>query len=412
MQKKSTKYYHAKLVTELSSLRKGRGLSPAKMTRCATLREVAARAARADDNGITNSQIHNLLLAEIAKLPHNTPLTALRFAFSLAEEARNLDTLQQRRQALAHLLGKHPDTIIRYENQAINDLALHLEELDAATRQKSPVQAGTPVNPNHQHMGIMRDTATLNLSGLLPVANRASELVGYLEQSQRPFLEATVVLKLVSCSRGDDWYRFEMRYTFTGVRSTFRLAVVTDREDGEQLLTRGLIDEFHNINLNDSVDPAQEMRVIMNSARFIAHNHESKSQKLFRLHELDSPQADRLLRSAGGPLKSQCRFLEISIPSEWQNGDITYEYRSAFNLRDDIHYAFWYAPSMMFVKKLVFDYSDFPGVDTWDFIVMPFLGNLVGESTRNLHSFTAHPNNWIMPGHGIALVWEAKGAKS
>lgn len=405
MHKNSTKYPN-KIIKELSLLRKGRGVSPAKMTYCSLLREIAAGAIGVDSNSITNSQAHNLLLAEIAKLPSTPPSMALRYAFSLAEEAKNFGSLTQRRAALAKALNKHTDTIIRYENQAIGELAQYL--VDSHNTALKPL-----TSPSHsvtilesQHRNIMRDTVILNLPGFLPVANRAHELVDLLEQSQRPFLEMSVEIKFLPSSRGNNWYRLEARYAFSGTRNMFRIAAVMDSRDGERLMTHGLIDEFHE--LNNKIDPTQEMRSIINTSCFIAYNHSAKSRKLFRFKELEPMQTDRLIQSIGEPLKAQCRLLEVIIPSKWQEENITYEYRSTLNLRDDIHYAYWYAPSMMYVKKLVFDYSDFPGVDSWNFIVMPFLGNLVGEGVRTPYSFVAHPNNWIMPGHGIALVWEAK----
>ncbi len=136
-------------------------------------------------------------------------------------------------------------------------------------------------------------------------------------------------------------------------------------------------------------------------------NHRQGSQKLFRFQELEQGQADRLLQSTGKPLKAHCRFIEVTIPPQWQAEDVVYEYKNVLNLRDDIHYAYWYAPSMMYLKKLVFDYSSFPNIESWNVVAMPFLGHVGRESTRGSHSFVVHSNSWIMPGHGVALMWEA-----
>lgn len=395
-------------MAELSLLRKGQGISTAKLHSATLLRDIAAYANNVDSNSLTNSQVLNFLLTEITKLPHTPNFSALRYAFALEKEAKAYPTLSQRRKLLAQKLNKHPDTIIRYENQAIDELAARLQE--AATKPEHTIRAfGTfPPAPSQDvstQKNIMRDTAVLNIAGLLPVANRAPELVNYLEQSQRPYLEMNVEIKFLPSNRGKDWYRLEVKYTFSGMRDTFRLAIVIESEDGERLMTQGLVDDFYK--LNNQIDPRQEIRSIINNSRFIAHNHTTHSQKLFRFHELAADRAHGLLESIGGPLKEQCRFLEIGIPLQWQNKDITYEYRSALNLRDDVHYAYWYAPSMMYLKKLVFDYSQFPRAHTWSFVVMPFLGNVAGESLRGDHTFTVRPNSWVMPGHGVALVWEA-----
>lgn len=399
MHKKYTKYY-LKLVAELSSLRKGNGLTPAKLQSKVIVREVMVRAQ--GSNNLTNSQIHNLLLIEISKLPASPAVAALRNAFCLENATKTHNTLFQRRQELASSLGKHPDTIIRYENQAIHDLALQLEEHGAA-----PVQSPQNTNIHQlQQTRALHATAVASLSGLLPIASHAPELVSYLEQSQRPYLEMNIDITFLPSPRGANWYRVETAYHFQGMRSAFRLAVVVDDEDGEYLIAQGLIDDFHK--LNDRIDPKREIRAIISGSRFTAYDRMAATQKLLRFHELDPTEVRLLLQSVGKPLKSYCRFLEVTIPPQWQKENINYEYRSAFSLRDDIHYAYWYAPSMMFLKKLTFDYSQFPSAPSWNFIVMPFLGNITAESTRTSHSFIAHPNNWVMPGHGIALMWEAK----
>ncbi len=407
MHKKGSKY-QSRLLAELASLRKGRGIAPTKMHDKIVLREAMARAIGVDGNGITNSQIHNQLLIEIAKLPHTTPFTALRFALSLADEVKGEETLLQRRRTLARMLGKHPDTVIRYENQALDALVLRLKELGEEAGYASEPQGSPADYRTLERLGVyrdvMRDTAVLSLSGLLPVADKASDLVHYLERTQRPYLDMTAEIRILPSNRGEDWYRLDVKYIFSGVRDTFRLVIVMNVEDGERLLAQGLVDDFHKIN--DQIDPRQEMRTILNSSRFVAHNHARNSQKLLRFQELQPDQVETLLQSAGNPVKARCRFLEVSIPRQWQSEDVTYEYRSTFSLRDDLHYVYWYAPNMMHIRKLIFDYSKFPDLDKWNFTVLPFLGNVAGDSVRGEHSFTVRPNDWIMPGHGFALVWE------
>lgn len=402
MQKGRTKY-HDKLVDELTLLRKVSGVTPAKMHYKIALRGIAARAIGVDDNKITNSQIHSFLLGEIAKLPPTTPFTALRHAFGLAEIMTTDGKLSQRRRALALDLDKHEDTVVRYENQAISDLAAHLEAASGNTRPRTRTQTNTSPTALHR---IIRDTVKLSLPGLLPVANRGPELLEYLEQSQRPYLETSVDIKLTPSSRGVNWYRLKVKYTFTGRRDTFRLAVVMNGEDGEQLLAQGLVDEFQK--LNDTIDPRQEIRTVRNNSRFMAYNPTLRSQKLFRFRELDPIQAQTLLQSTTRPLKAPLRVLEVKLPIPWQSEGIVYEYRSTFSLRDDIHYAYWYAPSMMFVKKISFDYSEFPQVDRFDFVTIPLLGNVTGNSTRKEYSFVVRPNSWVMSGNGIVAVWEVK----
>lgn len=389
---------------ELTSLRKGIGLSPAKLSHKSALREYFAQRMDMDSRSLTGSQVHNALLVEISKLPETASLIALQFAFSIVDQTRGSMSLLARRRLAAQKLGKHPDTIIRYEGRALQDLVAHLEGSSDNAEVYSVSGDALLTQKLNAQLEVTRNTAILSLTGLLPVGDKAAKLVGYLERSQRPYLNVEAEVKFLPSARGPKWYRVQVRYSFAGRRSTFRLAVVTNSEDGEQLIARGLVDEFHK--LNDQIDSRLEVRAIINGSRFMAYDPAANSQKLFRFHEIDKSEASRLLQSVGEPIRSQCRFLEIKIPTRWQVEGITYEYQSALNLRDDIHYAYWYAPSMMYVKRLIFDYSQFPGRDSWNFIVMPFLGNVTGESIRGAHSFIVRPDNWLMPGHGIALMWE------
>lgn len=405
MHKKYTKY-HMKLLTELILLRKGRGLTPAKLHNKMLIRDIMSRTS--STHNPTNSQVHNLLLEEIAKLPKGPITTALHYALNIADPAKESSTLFQRRSELASLLNKHTDTIIRYENQAFHELALLLEERDSNTPPTTSLKERTRPQPSQitAQTKIIRSTATASLTGLLPIGPRGPELITYLEQSQRPYLEVDITITFLPSPRGPNWYRIETAYKFQGLRDAFRLAVVTNDEDGEHLIAQGLIDDFYK--LNDHIDPKREIRGIINGSRFTAHDRTNNTQKLLRFRELSPTQTTLLLQSVEEPLNAHCTFLEVTIPLQWQREGIHYEYQSAFSLRDDIHYAYWYAPSMMFLKKLTFNYLEFPNASSWNFTVMPFLGAITSESIRTPHSFTARPNNWIMPGHGIALTWEPK----
>ncbi len=105
MQKRNARY-HTKLIEELQLLRKGGGLTLEKNRQGTPSSEVTARSLGVDVNGITNCQVYNLLLTEISKLPHTSSVKALRFAFSLAEDAKTVETLVKRRQLVARSLGK------------------------------------------------------------------------------------------------------------------------------------------------------------------------------------------------------------------------------------------------------------------------------------------------------------------
>ncbi len=391
------------LTKELTDLRKGVGLTPAKLTDKSTLRALISRLTDMSVVSLTNSQVHAFLMTEVARLATTRNGQALVNAFGLVEGAK--DSLSERRADFADKIHKHPDTIERYENQGLIEFTTHLSNLQPTYS----VAFSSTTTSYLQHLEEQalksREATTLGLSGLLSLERGAEELISFLESSPRPYLDANIDIIFQPSKRGDNWYRMVVAYTFQGKRETFRIAVVTTNEDGERLMKLGLVDEFHK--LNDTIEPTREIRALINSSRFTLRHTNSDQQKLLRLKILTPEQTKPLLQSVDEPLRGACRILEITIPHEWRTPETVYEYYSAINLRDDVHYAYWYAPSLMYVKKLTFDYSKFPSGDRWRFMALPFLGHIAGDVLdRNKQSFVLHPNSWIMPGHGIGLTWE------
>lgn len=391
------------LTKELADLRKGAGLTPVKLQQKRTIRELVSRVMNLPSASLTGSQIFAFLAAEIAQLNHTRNIAALSYAFGIG--MKKSETLSERRAALSRQLAKHPDTIERYENQGIAELSAHLISLQPTDLLTVPSSATAYVQHLEQQSIKARAATALGLSGLLSLERRAEELIGFLESSPRPYLDTNINIAFLPSERGKNWYRMVVAYTFQGYRETFRLAVVTTSEDGERLMKLGLIDEFHK--LNDEIDPTRETRHVINNNHVTLRHTETGQQKLVRFKEIAPVQAQQLLQSVGEPLLGRCRLLEAIIPPEWRVPDTIYEYYSSINLRDDIHYAYWYAPGLMYVKKLTFDYSKFPSAHKWQFMALPFLGHIAGDAlNRNQQSFELHPNNWIMPGHGIGLIWE------
>lgn len=403
VQKSYTPQSDAELISELADLRKGSGLTPVKLQYKPALRALVARLTNLPPVSITTSQVHAFLVTELAKVDSTRNGLALKNALGLGQE--NFDSLLARRAALGTELKKHPDTIERYENQGVIEFATHLMNLQTA--QNTPVMSGS--NGYLQHLeeqaSKARAATSLGLSGILSLENRTDELINFLESSPRPFLDTYIDIVFSSSERGKNWYRMAVTYTFQGRREAFRLAVVTTNEDGESLMKQGLVDEFHK--LNDTIDPTREMRGVINTDRLTLRNPATGRQKLLRFQEVGPKQTELILQSIGHPLLGSCRLLEIKIPPDWQTSETIHEYYSAINLRDDVHYAYWYAPSLMYVKRLSFDYSAFPEGERWQFMALPFLGHIAGDVlNRNQRSFVLHPNSWIMPGHGIGLTWE------
>ena len=244
---------------------------------------------------------------------------------------------------------------------------------------------------------------TIGLSSHLSLNERGEDLMQYLEQPRKPYLDATVHITLLPSTRGDEWYRFRMSYNFQGGRESFRVAVVLDSADGEQLMASGHVDDYHRLDNPDN--PRRDTKTIIASSKFIIRNSRRNSQRLLRFRELTSEQAARILSSTTKPLAKLCRLIEIDIPPEWQTKECTYEYLSWINL-PIASVAYWYSPTLMYLKKLTLDFSQFPDADKRDFFLLPFLGHAPGTVTEEKHLYILKLNSWIMPGHGIVLGWQ------
>ncbi len=401
VQKRYTKQLHIRLAKELASLRKGEGITPAKLQEKITLRTVAARATRVQLDSITNHQVYDFLLTEVGYLPNSPAFSALRNAFGITNTSGRLSF---RRAHLARELNKHTDTIERYENHGIDNLATALLERESSILKTTPSQTPSYVQELEKQTTALRQMVSTGLSAHLSLGSRSEDLIKYLELSRTPYLDTTVHLSFLPSSRGSQWYRFKLAYYFQGARNVFRVAVVLDSKDGEHLMQAGLIDDFHQ--LNDPTRATREISTIIANSKFILKDPSASTQKLLRLKELEPATALRLLRSADTSFAKPCRLLEIEIPANWQLPQVTYEYHSIVNLRAAEHYAYWYSPGLMFLKKLTFDFSQFPDADWWQFHVQSFMGHTTGTLLENERIYTLQSNSWIMPGHGISLVWQ------
>lgn len=394
----------AYVTKELAELRKGVGLTPVKLTDKSAIRALISRLTNLPVVSLTNSQIQAFLITEIAKITASRSGQALYNAFGLGGEGE--PTLSNRRAALARRLHKHPDTIERYENQGLAEFTAHLSNLQPTQAVSFSAAPTTYLQHLEGQAAKLRAATTLGLSGILSLDRGAEELIDFLESSPQPYLDTNIDITFQPSKRGSNWYCMTLTYTFQSSRETFRIAAVTINEDGERLMKLGLIDEFHKLNY--TLESMREVRSLINNARFTLRHAKSDQQKLLRPKLLAAEQIKPLLRSVGEPLQGPCHIFEITIPHEWRTPGTTYEYYSAIDLQlDDMHYAYWYAPSLMYVKRLAFDYSKFPNANKRQFMALPFLGHIVGDVLdRNKHSFVLHPNSWIMPGHGIGLTWQ------
>ena len=404
MQKRYTKILHAKLIRELALLRKGPGLAPAKISKMPALETIASHIANTPASSLTNHQIYNILITEIAHSPQDIYLDAITNALGIKS---SVPSLLRRRRELAEQLNKHPDTIERYENQGLANLASRLIERGHANNNSefsSPQIRTYHLQKLENYTETTRAIATLSLGSHLSVGEHAPSLLAYLQQTQRPYLDALVSINLSSSYRGHDWYKFRLKHTFRGIRETFRIAVVLDNEDGEHLMASGLIDDFHKLIHPD--DLRQDIKTIIANSKFLLRNPENNTQKLLRFEELDASAAQRVFQSAATHFARPCRLLEVTIPLEWQTPEIIYEHQSTLHIKSDVQYAYWYSPGMMQLRKLTFDFSEFPDADKRHFFVQTFLGQVSGTFHQDKNLFTLDRTTWVMPGHGLALIWQ------
>ena len=389
---------HTRLLEELLGLRKGSGLTPQKLQQTLLLRSVVGQILHTQADSITNNQIYDFIVTKTSSLPRTNPTLALRYALGIEVSG---DKLADRRLRLATILKKHSDTVERYENQAFELLADELLEVASSGTSTKVALHDYPQQFEEKTKSI-REMTILGLTSHLSIGNMADDLMKALEIPYRPYLNASVHLTFLPSDRGNDWYRFQLVRNFQGMRSTFRVAVVLHESDGELLLNAGLVDDFHKLNSSDR--PEREIKTIIATSKFTIRHQRTK--KLLRLRELDAATTKRLLRSTNHPPLEMCWILEVTIPTEWQQPDVTYEHQSVINLRTSEHYAYWYSPGLTYLKKLTVDFSQFPEADKWSFFVQPFLGNMSGQFDATKHLFTVTSGHWILPGHGIVLIWQ------
>ncbi len=390
-----------KLIQELTPLRKGGGIAPHKLGAASTIRNIAARAAATAVDSLTDNQVYNFLLLELSHLPNNDATLAFKNALGIDTPYKRLSS---RRLDLAETLAKHPDTIERYENEGMHYFAAQLLEKDLLTQTKGASQLSPLYLQDVEAQAkIARTMTTIGLASHLSLTSHGDDLMKYLETPRKPYIDATVSIMLLPSSRGSDWYRFRLSYSFQGGREGFRVAVVLNNMDGERLMADGLVDDYHRLDHPDN--PGRDIKTIIASSKFTIRNSRTNTQKLLRFREMESAQTARVLKSTSRPLASSCWLLEIAIPYRWQTKECTYEYLSWISLQI-ASVAYWYSPTQMFMKKLTLDFSQFPEAYRRDFFILPFLGHDPGTVVEEQYLYVLNLNDWIMPGHGIVIGWQ------
>ncbi len=390
------------LFRELLQFRKGRGLTHWKLNEAVQLKRVVARHIGLPEKELSAGQLHAYLLYEVGRLEIGPVTEALRHAFAINWKG-NHRTLTERREDLALQLGRHPDTVKAYENQAIKELAHRLGRTDEKDVSPGRLATTTVEQPTPSHLKALRNAATESLTGLYSLGKNGSKILQTLGRST-PFLDVDYVCWLSPSERGPEWYKFIINYKFRTTRTTFRLGTCASPLDTGTLMATGVVDDI--IQFDDGTDLSKELQsVLVENWRLVAYDSQRDISKVLPFSELSKHETKKLLDGIWQLDPANCRILEVTVPEAFRNGNVTYEIRATMELGAD-GYAFWEAPSLMFLNTITIDLSGFSGQDTPRFSVKPFLGNLfpaVVESERRV--FHLSVNSWITSGHGVAIIW-------
>ena len=404
--KKNSKKENYTLQKEIYSLRKGEGLTALKFERLSLLPAVIAAALDTPPQNTSIQQLQTYLIHEIDTLPGELEVTALRNALALGWKTPG--TLAKRRQTLAYRLSKHTDTIKAYENRAITLLARRLTS--NKTRVNETIPTSQPLNlspqPSNHYETVVRSIISKGLGELLQINSRETELLRCFSLNTQPYLDASIEWLLLPSSRGKDWYTNRIRYTFRRKKDHFRVAITASSLDCEALMVSGVVDEV--IKLDRSPHDDFEMTDILQNTRFVV-KETSGRQQLYAFTELDHTTTQHLLSPLWQIDKNDCRIIEVQIPKEKMGEGTIFEYWLTYHLQLKEKYAYWYAPSLMFINNITLDVSRFPDRKKWEFHILPFFGHVFpGTLESSGDRFTMPANSWIMQGHGIALSWQEK----
>lgn len=397
------------LEEELHSLRKGTGITLLKLEQLPKLRANIAERTGIETQSLTVDQVQIYLRYEFEKLGEGIEGRATRNAFAIDHEAPG--NLTQRRAKLAKQLDCHPDTIEAAENRGIKELIRRLMYSKSPTVAFSPeprALTGRKKGPERMTQ-LVRGFVSEGLGELYAIDSHTSELIRCFGRDPHPYMDTSVEWMLTPSEKGDGWYKNKLRYVFRRHKSYFRLAIVSSAQDCKTLMASGLVDELIVVRSEDSTKYAREIKDALQNAYLVVHDAEENIQQTLRFTEVDALTVQQLLSSVWQVDPGTCRMLEVTIPAERQKATTTYEYRIAYNLPINEHYAFWYSPGLMYLHNITVDISRFPGRNRWKFFMIPFFGEVFpGTVEPTGDRFTMPANSWIMQGHGLALTWQHK----
>lgn len=391
------------LQRELQLLRKGAGLVVWKLEQTHELRKIVARKLETQPRQLTAAQTYAYLLHEISGLSNKDAMDALKNAYRL--EPSLPSALTRRRMEFSLQIGRHPDTIKAYEDQAIDELTHHLLAPVEAT--SKPAEVLPPKQRTHSLEKALQRSAIESLAGLYEFGSHAKEIVRILGKSPEPYLDANVECILLPSKRGSKWYTYRYRYTFRSPKKTFRIGITSSAHDTGVLIASGLFDEM--IQLNEGANFDEELPGIIDNCRFIVHDTEENIQQSLWFTEMESPKRRELLGHVWQIDADACRVIELQVTPKEYGNLASYELRFDYDLRVDEHYAYWETPGLMYLNTLTIDVSQFPQREKWQFFLKPFLGaTFTGSFDPSGNRFTLPAGSWITAGQGIVVIWQEK----
>lgn len=389
---------------ELRQLRKGNGLTHSKLRQSKQLQKIVAKHVGLSEAELSTGQLYSFLVYELEELGNSIEIDSLKNAFALSQK-NNPRALTERREDFALQVGRHPDTIESYENRTLEELVHRLMMRPAGHKKPSEVAKVSPPiakRVTDDPYDSLKKAAVVCLNGLYSLGDEGASILQAFDHSPRPFLDVHYTCALSPSEQHPDRYTFNINYRLKTTKTTFRLGVCTTAQDTGVLMAAGLVDEI--MQLSSDVDITSEVSTIVKRWRIVIHDPQKPGSTTLRLSEVSARERQQLLSNVWQLDADACRIVEATVPEVFHDADVIYEIMADLDIHSDEHYAFWEAPSLMYVNTVTIDLSKVKNLA--DFTVKPFLGSrfpTVLESKT--HIFHLSVNSWVMPGHGVAIIW-------
>lgn len=395
------------LIQELRTLRKGAGLTLRRLGQATTLKAVVAERLRKPLSSVSPSDVYAVLIEKLEELGESIEAKATRNALAVGHKG-DPQNITVRRSDFAARHSRHSDTVEAYENHGIEEIADRLLGPLRPTPLPASVISPKPINPNpapnEGHVDA-REMVAAGLQQLYDTPSHAKDMIKAFGRAKHPFVDVNIEWRLLPSSRGDSWYGYNFKYTFRAAKNKYVIGVVTSTHDCEVLMSSGVVDDVMVLSADANYE--QEIASIQNTCRFVVRDQASGVQQALRFSIVDDELKRSLLQVAWPVDTESCRLLQVELPALSNYEDVICEYMLLLELRVEEHYCFWWAPRLMHINNITVDVSHFPNRHAWRFFIQPFLGTLLpGGMEPTGDRYTLPAGEWIMPGHGIAIIWQ------